>query len=250
MTESTLESLDPQVEIQWSVYAEHYDAMCSVNPSYESMLTLVLDKVLQLKLPDNARILDVGAGTGNLLLRIARELPDSEIVHLDMDNGMNRWAKKKYDETGISNISIAETQFLSWLPGDQKFDLILSTNALYAIHPHEDALAKLNSLLKKEGNMVLVDFGRKQNTNDWLWYIAKSSIKSNGIKSTAKIFKENWEAARQNRRTTAAQENGYYWLHNTQEFASELIGAGFEVYELERCYRGYSDLAVCKKMKE
>lgn len=235
------------VEIQWSVYAEHYDNMCAANPSYQSMLTLVVDRFAQLPKCGSARVADIGAGTGNLLAQLATQYQSTEFTHVDMDHGMNKWARAKYAALGTNNVQIVESPFLEWDSEDGGYDIILSTNALYAIQPHREALAKMRRLLSRDGYLILVDFGRKQNTNDWAWYIAKNSLKEHGIRTTAKIFLENWEVARQNRRTKEAQESGLYWLHGTDEFAEEIESCGFTVEDISQCYRGYSDIAVCKK---
>jgi ubiquinone/menaquinone biosynthesis C-methylase UbiE len=244
-------SLQPEaadIEIQWSVYAEYYDAMCSVNPAYGSMIDLVVENFDNLHLPPNFKAIDIGAGTGNLLARIAPHYPDASFLHLDQDEGMNKWAKKKYLSAGEQNIRLVQADFLNWQEDRGKYEVVMSTNALYAMHPHEEALAKIYGLLKPGGHLLLVDFGRKQNTNDWLFYITRSSLKQNGISKTLRILKDNWEVARQNKRTTAAQEQGNYWLHETSEFKSALSRTGFEVLTVSSCYRGYSDIAVCKKL--
>lgn len=247
-TDLTLQQEAEDVEIQWSVYAEYYDAMCSVNPAYGSMLDLVVDHFQDLDLPSDFKAIDIGAGTGNLLARIAPEHPRASFSHLDQDEGMNKWAKRKYLSTGAQNIRVVQADFLNWQEDRETYDIVMSTNALYAMHPHEQALAKIYGLLKPGGHLVLVDFGRKQNTNDWLIYITKSSLKKNGVRKTLKILRDNWEVARQNKRTTAAQEQGSYWLHETSEFKSALDSTGFEVLTVASCYRGYSDIAVCKKL--
>ena len=78
-------------------------------------------------------------------------------------------------------------------------------------------------------------------------YIARNLIREKGFGQTLRIFRENWEAAKQNRRTTEAQKDGNYWVHNNSEFRATLERIGFKVEENAECYRGYSDLAVCTK---
>jgi len=232
--------------IQWSIYANHYDAMCNVNPSYDSMLTLVVERFEHLQLPPDAHVLDVGGGTGNLLLRLAKLHPQTSFVHLDMDLGMLGRAREKYQAHSISNVELAHTSFLEWKQKNIAFDVIVSTNALYAIQPHQQALELMHRLLRPEGRLVLVDFGRRQNTNDWLFYVIRNCIANYGWKRTYRLVVDNWEAARQNRRTTAAQRQGHYWLHSTEEFVAALSEAQFEVEHVSSCYRGYSDIAVCR----
>ena len=233
--------------IEWSLYAEHYDAMCEANPSYQEMLTLVEDSVQNLDLPDSPRILDVGAGTGNLLLRLLNRLPKAHFVHLDQDPVMVRRASEKFQRAGFGSVSVVATDFLDYKVADNSFDLIVSTNAIYAMHPHRQVLRKIFSILKPEARFVVVDFGRKQNTTDWALYLAASNLRRQGFQKTLKVFLENWEVARQNRKTTEGQEGGEYWLHSDTEFLEALSEAGFLIEESHPCYRNYSDFAVCQK---
>ena len=235
-------------DIQWSIYANYYDAMCGVNPSYDSMLSMVVERFEHLQLPSNAQVLDVGGGTGNLLLRLAKLHPSASFVHLDIDRGMLDRASAKYEANRISNIELVQASFLEWEHRANAFDVIVSTNALYAIQPHETALKLMHRLLLPTGRLLLVDFGRRQNTNDWLFYLIKNCIASYGWKRTYRLVVDNWEAARQNRRTTAAQTLGHYWLHSTEEFVAALSEAQFEVSHVSSCYRGYSDIAVCRPL--
>lgn len=236
----------PDEDIQWSIYANYYDAMCKLNPSYDSMLTMVVEHFERLNLYPDARVLDVGGGTGNLLLRLAKLHPQISFVHLDLDEGMLGLAREKYQAHSITNVELVRASFLEWKHEKGTFDVIVSTNALYAIQPHQTALELMHRLLRSTGKLVLVDFGRRQNTNDWLFYLIRNGIANYGWKRTYRIVVDNWEAARQNRRTTAAQKQGHYWLHSTDEFTAALSEAQFEVENVSSCYRGYSDVAVCK----
>jgi|TARA_B100000315_G_scaffold226610_2_gene233678 ubiquinone/menaquinone biosynthesis C-methylase UbiE len=236
-----------RVEIQWSTYAEYYDQMCEANPSYADMIDLVMSKVAIHMGRINPSILDVGAGTGNLLTTLTSVVPRAECIHLDINPSMNARARKKYEESG-ANVSIVQESALEVDFPAHTFDFILSTNAIYAIEPHAVLLAKLRKWIKTDGVLILVDFGRPQKVNDWFWYMLRENVRHRGLVPTFRLFSGNWEVAKQNRRTTAAQDQGNYWVHSTQEFAKALQQSGFFVEEIGSCYRGYSDIAVCKKI--
>ena len=237
---------DERIEIEWETYAQYYDSMCEMNPAYDSLLTSVQDKVSQYSSANPSSILDIGAGTGSLLVRLNEDLQPASMIHLDMDHGMNKVAREKYAAQSVSNVQIVEQSVLDTDFDQHSFDVIVSTNAIYSIRPHEQVLKLCKKWLKPTGVLVAVDFGRPQNTNDWVWYIARTGIFSKGLKKTVRFFTENWEAARQNKRTSVAQSQGNYWLHSTEEFGTALRDVGFDVIELSQCYRGYSDLAVCR----
>ena len=234
-------------EIQWSTYANYYDAMCENNPSYDEMLVLVVEKALECCSASHAQVLDIGAGTGNLILRLAKLRPNWNFVHLDYDVGMNEKAAAKYAAHNLSNVQIIQESAEDAEFTNNSFDVVLSTNAIYAIPEYQEVLRNAHNWLSSTGTFVAVDFGRPQNTNDWLIYIARSMVSKVGILRTFRTIRENWEAARQNRRTTEAQNEGNYWLHDNAGFVSELESAGFVVSYNAECYRGYSDIAVCRK---
>lgn len=246
-TDTTISESFDDVEIQWSVYAEYYDVMCSINPAYDAMIGMVWEEFKRLSLQQDFKALDVGAGTGNLILSLASDRPDGSFTHLDLDLGMNSWAQSKYKDASLNNVSVVQSDFLSWQVDEGSFDVVMSTNALYAINPHQEALAKIHRVLKTDGKLLLVDFGRKQNTNDWLIYVVRNSLKRFGVRKTMEIVRNNWEIAKQNQRTTAAQNAGQYWVHETSELESALSDSGFSIDSIGTCYRGYSDIAICRK---
>ncbi len=221
--------------------------MCENNPSYTEMIELVVSNALDRDLPRTSQVLDIGAGTGNLISSMAPHKPDWNFVHLDFDQGMNLKAKEKYLQQNIKNVSILQQSAEDSSFTEGSFDLILTTNAIYSIPGHEALMEKIHSWLHPKGTLIAVDFGRPQNTTDWMIYIAKNLVKTKGIRKTAKIFRDNWEAAKQNRRTTEAQDQGNYWVHDSSEFQNALEKAGFSVEKNSMCYRGYSDLAICTK---
>ena len=239
-----------RTEIQWSKYAEHYDQICEVNPSYSEMINLVVNNALSRDLPRQAQVLDVGAGTGNLIAELARQKTDWNFVHLDYDQGMNSKARAKYASLGLKNVSILERSAEDSEFRAGSFDLILTTNAIYAIPGYAALLENIKNWLAESGTLIAVDFGRPQNTNDWIVYIAKNLLKEKGLTTAFKVLRENWEVARQNRRTSEAQGEGNYWVHNNSEFRIALEKAGFNVERNSECYRGYSDLAVCSKAQK
>jgi ubiquinone/menaquinone biosynthesis C-methylase UbiE len=234
-------------EMNWEAYAEHYDEMCALNPAYQQNIETLLARLSDWDLPSNATICDLGAGTGNYILQISKHLPTAEFWHVDFDSRMVELAQAKYDRNGVTNVKMVQREVHEVSFPDESFDLIVSINALYAFTPHEEILARMRSWLKPRGKLFLIDFGRKQNTLDWTFYIFRESMKANRIGRYAKALLEAREVLKQNRKTSKGQESGRYWLHSTKEFGDTLSRAGFTVEELHQCYRDYADLAICSK---
>ena len=234
-------------EMNWDAYAEHYDVMCDMNPSYQENIKKLIRYLDTWQVPENPRICDLGAGTGNYIVALAKHLPNAQFVHVDFDAKMNEQAKSKYEKSGIQNVQILNQQVQQVSFEDDSFDIIICINALYAISPQVDVLKKVHKWLRPDGRFFVIDFGRKQKTLDWTIYLFKESLKRNQLGRYFKALKDSREIIKQNRQTSKGQDSGRYWLHSTAEFNSTLRESGFTVDEVFPCYRGYSDLAVCRK---
>lgn len=233
--------------IDWDAYATQYDLMAKFNPSYHENIRILRGGLDEWRVPDDAEICDLGAGTGNYISALFRARPDASYTHVDFDAIMNDIARTKYKELGIERVSIAEAYVQRAEFPEESFDLVICVNALYAMSPQEPILQKIRSWLKPGGVFFVIDFGRRFRMIDWGWYYIRSLIKNHGVVECAKFLLSCAEIYRQNSRGSKNQQDGAYWLHSTTEFGEALTKAGFTVEDLRPCYRDYCDLAVCRK---
>ena len=234
-------------EMDWDAYAQHYDLMCEFNSSYQDNISKLAECLHSWGLPSNARICDLGAGTGNYTLAMAEQLPGAEFIHVDFDSKMNEMALQKYERRQVRSVEILPENAQQIDFTDSSFDLVVCVNALYAISPQKEILRKVHTWLKPDGRFFIIDFGRKQRSIDWAFYLFRESIRKHRIGEYFKAVIEGREVFKQNRRSAKGQESGRYWLHSTSEFGAILADSGFVVDELHPCYRGYADLAICRK---
>lgn len=234
-------------EMDWDAYAEHYDLMCELNPSYQDNLLSLATRLPKWNLPSDARVCDLGAGTGNYIHLLSRLIPDATFTHVDFDKKMNEVAQQKYQSAEIDEVHVVKDYVQRVEFPKESFDLILCVNALYAISPQVQVLRKIHSWLNPDGKFFVIDFGRKQRVLDWTFYLFRESLKHHRVGTYVKALLEGREVIKQNRRSTKGQITGRYWTHSTEDFGVTLEECGFEVEELFPCYRGYSDLAVCRK---
>lgn len=245
-TETSATAAVQRDEMDWHAYAEHYDEMCALNPAYQQNIQALIDRLSLWKLPSDARVCDLGAGTGNYISALSRFLPHGSFVHVDFDRKMNELARHKYARQGIVDVNIVEEHVQHVDFPTNSFDLVVCVNALYAISPQREVLTKIRRWLRPNGKFFVIDFGRKQRTLDWTLYILRESVRSNNLRRYAKALVEAREVLKQNRRSTRGQTSGRYWLHSTEEFRGTLESCGYKVIEVFPCYRGYADLAVCE----
>jgi ubiquinone/menaquinone biosynthesis C-methylase UbiE len=104
------------------------------------------------------RALDVGCGTGNLLLALGRERPGVELVGLDPDPRMIAIARRKARRAGL--VVDWRRGFAQELPlPDASVDRVFSSMMLHHLDPAAKAamLAEVRRVLRPDGVLVLAD---------------------------------------------------------------------------------------------
>lgn len=232
--------------LKWSAYAPKYDAICAYNPAYQENLERLKDYLRTWELSEDARIADLGAGTGNFICAMSDVLPHASYTHIDFDPGMNTVARSKYDQLKSIEVNVIEEYLQRVSIPDESFDLIVCVNVLYAVAPQGLFLSRARRWLKPEGRFFIIDFGRKVKIFDWGWYFLKSTLRKHSFGHFIRVLVDNYEFVRQNKNAQHDFEMGYFWEHSTEEFRELLTSTGFSVEELYTCYRGYCDLAICR----
>ena len=142
-------------------------------PLYDPFLSLLgRDRALrrsllhELLLEPGQRLLDVGCGTGTLLVALRERHPDVEGVGVDGDEKVLALARRKVERAG------AKVQLDRALAGelpypDGSFDRVVSSLVLH--HLARDAklaaLAEMHRVLRPGGQVLIADFGRP--TSGW-----------------------------------------------------------------------------------
>ena len=101
-----------------------------------------------------ARVLDVGCGTGELLMRLRAKYPDAMLAGLDPVEEMLTVAKGKL--SGREDLRMGYADSLPWRSGS--FDVVVSCNMFhYITHPVE-ALREMARAVRPGGSLVLTDW--------------------------------------------------------------------------------------------
>ncbi len=181
-------------------------------------------KVLKLaKIKNGQSVLDVGCGTGALLIIVKEMHPNSEVVGIDPDKTVFNLAMKKIGKVKASiQLKRAYGEKLPF--GDSKFDVI--TNVLVLHHlPTKikiKVLSEMHRCLKPNGKVVIADFGKPKNT---LWKI---------ILLFEKVFDEFFD-------------EGKYIQDNLEgEIPAFMKQVGFKVKVINKRYRGVQFLIGTK----
>ena len=138
-----------------------------LTPFYDILISHGTKEVLfkghligQAQLQPGFRVLDVGCGTGTLLLMIKERYADVEAVGIDGDPKILAIAKKKIDAAGIT-ISLHQGLAESLPFEDSSFDRIFNSLVLHHLTRDQKraALTEIYRVLKKGGEMHAADWG-------------------------------------------------------------------------------------------
>ena len=128
------------------------------------MLTPVVD-LAQARLSPQARILDVGCGTGVLLARFLAQQPALVVMGTDQSVDMLAQTRLRLG----TQAQVAEWDLDRPPPqpvvATAPFDLITCTNVLHYLHAPVHTIQQLGQLLTPHGQLVLADFIR----HGWWW---------------------------------------------------------------------------------
>lgn len=234
--------------IEWAKYAKRYDDFIVPMTCYQDNINTLKDFLISNAKNDaSTRICDLGAGTGIYIKAMSEVLPLASFTHVDRSADMSSYASKRYASANL-NINVIESAAEDLNFEAASMDIITAINVIYTLPEPKKRLEDIYNWLKPGGYFFVIDFGRRQNTADWTKYFLKELLVREGAIGTLKSIPSVLSLFRRQNEGAAAQDEGSYWIHSTSEFKSSLEAAGFSVDRAEPCYRGYSDLAICRKL--
>lgn len=121
-----------------------------------------------LQLTGREVLLDVGCGTGTLLVELGRRHPALRLTGVDADPRILAQAMAKLASAGVkASLLQAYAQRLPFR--GEAFDVVVSTLIFHHISTagKRDALAEILRVLKPGGRFLLADFGRPQTATQW-----------------------------------------------------------------------------------
>ncbi|OGO23991.1 MAG: hypothetical protein A2Z28_03480 [Chloroflexi bacterium RBG_16_51_9] len=113
---------------------------------------------------DGEKVLDVGCGSGTLLIEAKMRYPDADCVGIDPDKEILQLAERKLEQAGVKARLVQG--FAQELPfPSESFDLAISTLIFHHLSTpvKRGAIKEVYRILKDKGRFMLADFGQPDN---------------------------------------------------------------------------------------
>lgn len=151
-----------------------FDSIAADYDKLNHILSLNIDKIWRKKAISrialkNCKILDLACGTGDFSIALAKYLikngcRESIILGMDISAGMINVMKKKVEEENLS-------EFVFPVQGDgenmdfedETFDYVTIAFGIRNFEDREKGLREIFRILKKEGNLIIIELSRPEN---------------------------------------------------------------------------------------
>lgn len=137
----------------WWVYGYMYDGLLNFYP-YRNLINTVVDR---LEVKDGQKILEVGCGTGNVMVETLGRA-DVIVFGVDSSKSMIRQAKRKLRQhTEVNSAKIIYSDALAYMKSlpDASFDSISMVNFLYAAQDRLEIWKECLRIVKPDGRVVV-----------------------------------------------------------------------------------------------
>lgn len=111
-----------------------------------------------LELSPTDTVADIGAGTGYMSFRMAKQVPEGQVLAVDLQPEMIRLLETERDKQGITNVkTIQADENNPHLPSEQ-VDLALMVDAYHEFEAPREVMTGVVEALKPGGRLVLAEY--------------------------------------------------------------------------------------------
>ena len=123
------------------------------NPDYLQHIIIPL-----LHLKPNARVLDVGCGTGSLTFVLAMLIPNAHFVGVDITPGLVSAARAKATELGLSSIEFHDSDALHLPFANAEFDAVVCQTVLAFVPDPAAIIREMTRVLAQSGTLMVAEY--------------------------------------------------------------------------------------------
>jgi ubiquinone/menaquinone biosynthesis C-methylase UbiE len=179
---------------------------------------------------ENRKFLDLGCGTGSMLIKLARSNPSSRFTGIDLTEKMIGRARIK--SRGIENIEFIVGEASSLQLEKENFDYITSTLSFHHWPSQLETLKNLKEFLKPDGKLIISD----------LCFPILAGKGTVNVASSREMKNLFYEAGFSQVNQTSSTYSGKYWkLGSLAGVALSTYGL---VYSSPLAYGGYALMAA------
>jgi tRNA (cmo5U34)-methyltransferase len=181
-------------------HAKDYDLYQSaVVPGYQEMLDLVAEACRRY-LPEEAKIIDLGCGTGNAALAVLWKIPSARIFLIDGSGRMVKVAAEKIscaNPEAILGCRVADLARSDWDdgiegdgPDDEGYDAIVSTLVLEHLpfDRYKEAIAKCYRQLKPGGWLLAAEGYAEEGSDMQEWFFQEMEQRRKAVDTELSEF--------------------------------------------------------------
>lgn len=172
-----------RLALMWSEYALSYDIVLNQSDIYPHLIQKLIGEadIGPKPIPFNTKVLDLGAGTGNITSRLASPEAGRLIVSIDNNQVMLNHLRSKckqvirHDAQGPGVIPIKQDISSLFGLSDGFFDVVVVNNVLYSlpVESVQSCLKEIFRVLKPDGEIRLSEPHKKANVKEVLAVIKK-----------------------------------------------------------------------------
>lgn len=108
---------------------------------------------------EEAKVIEVGCGTGNTLIQLASKYPNASFTGIDMTVNSLNIARENAKAKDLKNISFLEKNLLE-LDLNEKYDIVLCIGVLHHLADMNKGLENIIKLLNEGSHLILWLYGR------------------------------------------------------------------------------------------
>lgn len=185
---------DDEVKKYYEEEAEDFEKEFYQTESNYSTLRIrhnhILEMVYILPLPKDTKILDIGCGTGEMLMDLMA--PKREIYGIDISFNMIKLAQEKCDKSKIENcklsFNIGEIEHLAF--DDKSFDLVICSGVIEYLNDDKASLDELKRVIKP-GGYLIINVTNKFSVRKWTSPLVESLKSNKFVYKSMSFLKEN-----------------------------------------------------------